>query len=177
MPAGDRRHIEFFGPDLGRGPFASSQLNAAAVQIATALAQLRAPLLRSDTDILAHADFIRQLADRLAPTETGFLSAAVGSEASNVVSTNFRVAVPARTLVRLWLADFFGGGVSANSPTSIAYPVGTLVHSYTTDRHVLAMTDSSGQLTVNVTFTGTRTWYWAVGFRERVTYTDPLSFS
>ena len=60
----ERRHIEFFGPDLARGPVLSGSPPVAAVQVATQLAQLRAPILRSDTEVEDHAEFIRTLADR-----------------------------------------------------------------------------------------------------------------
>ena len=50
-----RRHIQRFGPDLARGPFSSHRVETAARQIATALAQVRAPLTRPAIDVRQHA--------------------------------------------------------------------------------------------------------------------------
>ena len=54
----------------------------AAVQVATALAQLRVPLLRSDSQIESHAEFIRTLADRLFPDYAADIRMDVGDESA-----------------------------------------------------------------------------------------------
>ena len=80
MASRERRHVEFFGPDLARGPVLSGSPPVAAVQIATALAQLRVPLSRSDTAIESHAEFIRTLADKLFPDYAASIRMDVGHE-------------------------------------------------------------------------------------------------
>ena len=102
--AEQRRHMELFGPDLSRGPFTSNSPTVAAVQIATLLAQLRVPLLRSDTEIEAHADFIRSLADRLMPDAAQAIHLAVGPEISNDIFTTIREDSSERSLLHCWLS-------------------------------------------------------------------------
>ncbi|MFO0837751.1 MAG: hypothetical protein U1D55_04435 [Phycisphaerae bacterium] len=173
----ERRQTEFFGPDLGRGPFASQRLETAAVQIATALAQLRAPLLRSDTDILAHADFIRQLADRLAPDYAAFVAATVGSESSDTINTTLRLAVQSRSLLRIWLADSIGGGPSVLTPASVSFITGTVLQTVTSNLDYLVISSSTGLVNVNVNYSGSKTWYWGVSRGGSVFYTSGLFFS
>jgi hypothetical protein len=175
MPT-ERRHVEFFGPDLGRGPFASSQLDAAAVQIATALAQLRVPLLRSDADIKAHADFIRELADKLAPDSAGFVSVDLGAESANLINVSLRLAAPGRSLLRLWLADSIGGGETSVTPSSWVYSTGTLLQSVTTNKHHLVVTSATGLINLTLGYGGAVTWYLGVARSGRVFYSNPIIF-
>ncbi|MBK8916143.1 MAG: hypothetical protein IPM64_16370 [Phycisphaerales bacterium] len=118
---------EFFGPDLGRGPFTGHRLDTAAVQIAAALAQVRAPLLRSDEEVRAHADFIREIADRLAPEFASQVFIDVGDEDANAVDSVFRIHPGTYTLLHCWLADEIGKGPTSVPPDGVAWSDGVLV--------------------------------------------------
>ena len=115
----NERHTEFFGPDLARGPFAGGRVDTTALQIATALAQLRAPLSRSDSAILSHGDFIRELADHIAPDYATTLKAEIGAEISNAIASTFRTELDTYSLIDCWLADDVGGGLTSVSPASV----------------------------------------------------------
>jgi hypothetical protein len=171
-----RRHTEFFGPDFARGPHAPNRLDAAALNIATAIAQLRAPVSRAESDVLDHADFIRQLADRLAPDDATFITATVGAEVGNTVRTDLRTALATYSLIELWLADSYGGGLTSTGPSSVTFSAGTMVEQIVASKHYRVLTTGSGTITATVGDAGSRTWYWAVSRRGRVFYTDPLYF-
>lgn len=173
----DRRHVEFFGPDLARGPFASSNPETAAVQIATALAQLRFPLLRSDADITAHCDFIRQLADRLYPDAASFVTVDIGPENFNAITCQFRTAVSGRSVLRLWLADAVGGGVTTSPPNVVEFLTGTVLETIVDRGHYVVLSDSSGVISVSVASPATATWRWGVGRGMRAFFSGPLSFT
>jgi len=171
------RHTEFFGPDLGRGPFAAHRIETAAVQIGTALAQLRAPLSRDDDTIKAHADFIRELADRLAPDWAAQICMDVGDESGNTVQTTVRATTGTYSLLECWLADTAGGGLTSTAPTSVTWNTGTVLQTITASKHFLVITPSSGVLSVSVNYSGTRNWYWAVSRQARVYYSTQLQFA
>ncbi len=172
-----KRHLEFFGPDLSRGPNASSRMEVAAVEIATAIAQLRAPLSRSDSAIQDHADFIRGLADRIAPDWAAQVSSDVGEEDSNTIQTTIRVASGSYTLLDLWLADASGGGLTAVAPTSVTFDVGTVLDTPAANKRWLVVTPTTGIISVRVTYGGSRSWCWAISRHARVYYSSNLSFS
>ncbi len=174
--AQDRRHIEFFGPDYARGPVLSGSPQVAAVQIATQLAQMRVPLLRSDSDIESHAQFIRDLADRLFPDQASDISIAAADENANVVSTQIQVNTGKYTLLHCWLADSVGGGESIATPASVNFVAGTVLQTVTTNKHFLVLTPSTGTINVDVSYVGSRTWYWAVAMHGRVYYSNALQF-
>lgn len=170
-------HTEFFGPDLGRGPFTAQRTETAVIQIATALAQARAPLTRSDSDLQAHVDFVRDLADRLAPDFATSISSAVGDESGNQIDTSIRTALGAYSLLHCWLADSTGGGLTGTAPTSVTWNTGTVIETLTTDKHFMMLTPSTGVLNVTVDYAGTKTWHWATARHGRVFYSSALSFS
>ena len=172
----NQRHVEWLGPDLGRGPFTPHRVETAAVQIATALAQTRAPLTRADNDLLAHGDFIRQLADRLAPDYAAFLNVAVGPEVANVIQAVFRTALPAHSLLDCWLADDEGGGLTSFEPDGVSFTHGQVLETVVPRKRYLVITDAAGVATVDVTYGGTRAWRWAVCRLGRITYSDVLAF-
>lgn len=171
------RHIEFFGPDLGRGPFTSHRTETAVIQIAAALAQLRTPLARSDADVQAHADFIRDLADRLAPDLAVAVSFTVGDESANAVQTGIRTALGTYSLLHCWLADQAGGGETATAPSSVTFNAGTVLHTLTANKHFLVLTPATGVLDVTVSYAGAKTWYWGVSRLGRAFYSSALSFA
>src|SRR4030095_2906773 len=115
--ADNRRHTEFFGPDLGRGPFSSNSPQVAAVQIATALAQPRAPLTRAEADWQGHAEFIRGLADRLFHHFPYQIQLDVGVETADNIVTTIRENTGTYSLLHCWLADAKGGGETRTAPT------------------------------------------------------------
>lgn len=171
------RHTEFFGPDLARGPFTPHRLETAAVQIATALAQLRAPLTRSDTDLVAHVDFIRQLADRLAPDYAVQITMDVGEESSDQVDTSIRTALGTYSLLECWLADAVGGGETTLAPTSVTWPVGVVLQTITANKRFLIVTPATGIAVARVQYNAARTWYWAVTRGGRVFYSTSVRFN
>jgi len=173
----NQRHTEFFGPDLARGPFAAHRIDTAALQIATLLAQLRAPLLRSDQALRDHADFIRELADRLAPDWAAQVCMDVGEESNNVIQTSILAATGTFSLLECWLADTVGGGVTATSPTSVTWNTGTIFQTIASNRHYRIITPHTGAVNVSVSYGGAKTWYWAVCRQGRIYYSSQLYFS
>ncbi len=172
----NQRHMEFFGPDLGRGPFAPSYLETAAVQIATALAQLRAPIRRSDDDILDHGDFIRQLADRIAPDYAAFVDLGVSPKVGQTIQSTFRVILRTNSLLECWLADDIGGGVTSVTPTSVTFHTGVVLRTITPLKHYIVLTSESGIVDVNVEYNSVHTWRWGVTRHGRVFYSAQLDF-
>ena len=170
-----QRHTEFFGPDLARGPFSASALETAVVQIATALAQLRAPLARDDNTILAHADFIRTLADRLAPTVATAVHVDI-SDAAGLKTVTFRASTAARTLLRMWLADTNGGGQTNMGADSFTWLSGSVVDVVAPEKQYVFATDASGTAVVQIGEGGLARWYIGVARGSAVTYAGPLQF-
>jgi hypothetical protein len=173
----NERHTEFFGPDLARGPFSSNQIETAAVQIATALAQLRTPLTRDDEAIKAHADFIRELADRLAPDWAAQVTMGVGDEIDNTIQTSIRVVANSYSLLRCWLADDSGGGVTAYAPNTVTWNAGVVLQTIETKKHYLVITPYTGVADVSVNYLGTGRYYWGVCRQGRVYYSSQLYFA
>lgn len=174
--ASEGRHVEFFGPDLARGPVLSGSPAVAGVQVATQLAQLRVPLLRSDTEIESHAEFIRSLADKLFPDYAAGIKFDVSSEVSNEIDTQICVDTSNYTLLRLWLAESKGGGESAFTPTSVTFNSGVVLQTITSKKHYLVVAPTTGVVSVTVNYTGDRTWYWAAARHGRVYYSSALDF-
>jgi hypothetical protein len=179
MPASNRRHVEFFGPDLGRGPFSSNSPPVAAVQIAAALAQVRAPLLRSDSEIEAHVDFIRALADRLFPDFASQIRFNVGAEdASDNILTQILDDSGQYSLLECWLADAKGGGVSTVDPVSVTWGAEAVVlQTIVTRRHFKIIGPTTGLINATVKYLGDHTYYWAVARQGRVYYSSGLDFT
>jgi len=172
----NRRHIEFFGPDLGRGPFAAHRIETAVIQIAAALAQVRAPLTRSDSDLQSHADFIRNLADRLAPDWASQITLDVGDESSDAIQTSIRTAVGTYSLLHCWLTDDPGGAETATAPDSVTWNSGTVLETVTANKRYWIITPATGVADVTVDYVGNNTWYWAVARYGRVYYSSSLNF-
>lgn len=173
----DERHTEFFGPDLGRGPFSSQRIETSALQIATALAQIRAPLTRADDDLRAHADFIRELADHLCPDWASALQINVDAEVYDTVHASIIAPTGTYSLLDLWLADSAGGGVTGTAPAGVTFNVGTIIQTITTNKRYLVLTSATGVVDVTVSYTAARTWYWAVTRYGRVYYSSRLYFT
>lgn len=171
-----RRHTEFFGPDLGRGPFSSNSPPVAAIQIATALAQPRAPLTRSETDWQTHAEFIRSLADRLFPDFAEQIHLDVGAEASDNIVTTIREDTGTYSLLHCWLADAKGGAETGTAPTSVSFSGATVLQTITANKRFLIITPTSGVATATVNYGGDHTWYWAVARHGRVYYSNAVNF-
>lgn len=172
------RQLQFFGPELNRGPFTPHRLETAAVQIATALSQLRAPLGRSDTELLAHADFIRQMADRLAPDYAAQVIMDVGNEVLDSVTTVIRTGLGTYSLLRCWLSDSIGGGETSSPPTSVSWGGGAVIlQTVTANRHYLILTPTTGVATAAVNYSGSRSWYWGVSRYARVFYSSQVKLT
>jgi hypothetical protein len=172
----ERRHMEFFGPDLARGPVLSGSPQTAAVQLATALAQLRAPLKRSDDDIRAHADFIRELAGRLFPDWAVSIEMDVEPLSAGAIPTTFRLSNGVHNLLHCWLSDSAGGGLTSAAPDSVTWGVGTVIHEFVPNKHWLILTPETAIARATVSFSGMRDWYWAATRFGRVYYSSQLSF-
>ncbi len=174
----ERRHIEFFGTDLGRGPVLSGAPEVAAVQVAAALAQLRTPLLRSDSDLEAHTLFIRSLADKLFPDLASSITLEVGGEVADAISTNFIDNSGAYSLLHCWLADAKGGGETVLAPDSVTWSGNAVVlATLTTRKRYMIVTPTSGVISASISYTGDYTWYWAVERNGRVVYSNALNFA
>jgi hypothetical protein len=170
------RHTEFFGPDLGRGPFSSQRIETSALQIATALAQLRAPVSRADDDLRAHVDFIRELADRLAPDWAATVTLAVGTVQNFEVRTEITAPIGTYSLLDLWLADNAGGGLTTTAPDAVSFAAGTVLQTVVDRKRWLVLTSPSGHIDVTVQSFITRTWYWAATRLGRVYYSSRVFF-
>jgi len=173
----NQRQTEFFGPDLGRGPFSSQRIETSALQIATALAQIRAPLTRSDDDLRSHADFIRELADRLCPDWAAALTLKVDPEQYDTVHTNITAPTGTYSLLDMWLADSVGGGVTSTAPAGVTFNPGTIVQTVVSNKHYRVLTTAAGVVDVTVSYGAARNWYWAVTRYGRVYYSSQLHFT
>jgi len=171
------RHAEFFGPDLGRGPFASQRIETAALQIATALAQLRAPLSRSDDAIREHVDFIREIANQLAPDWAEQIDIDVGDYATGFIPTNVNTVIKEYSLIECWLADTSGGGVTSTTPDVVTWNTGTVLQTIVSKKHYLIVTPHTGVLQVTVGHGSAHTWYWAFCRKGRIYYSSQLYFA
>lgn len=169
------RHTEFFGPDFARGPFGSSNLQVTAMQIATAIAQLRAPVDRSADAITAHADYVRSLAERLVPEMATFVSTSITAGAFGLTTT-FRANYPSRVLLRVWLADSEGGGETNNAPDYVDWVSGTVLEEVTPKKQYVITTDNAGVAAVTIDNAAAATWYWGVVRSAAVFYAGPLTF-
>lgn len=172
-----QRHTEFFGPDFARGPFTSGRMDTTALQIATQLAQLRAPLLRSDTEIQAHADFIQALAERLAPDQFTAVQMSVGDEVLDNITTTFRLNLPSFSMMECWLADGPGAGLSTTTPTTVSWSTGVVLQEIVTRKHYRIISAGTGIATVTVGYASSRAWYWACARGGRAFYSSQLFFS
>lgn len=172
----NERHMEHFGPDLGRGPFSSQRIETSALQIATAIAQVRFPLSRSDDDIRAHASFVRELADLLAPDWAAAMTLNVGPLQSLQIQTTIRVSGPENSLLECWLADSVGQGPTAVSPNSVTWNADVVIETLAANRWYRVLTPSSGVAIATVTYAGVRNWYWAISRYARVFYSARLTF-
>ncbi len=173
--AGER--LEFFGPELSKGPFTSNSPPVAAVQMATALAQLRAPLSRADADIQGHADFIRGLADRLMPDFAASVRLDVNAEVSDTIETTIRAENGDYSLMHCWLADTAGGGETAVAPDSVSWSGGVVLQEITVRKRYLIITPTTGIATATVGYSGNRTWYWGAMRSGRVFYSAAVDFN
>lgn len=173
-----RRHVEHFGPDFSRGPFSSSDPEVAAVQIASAIAQLRAPVLRSDSEIQAHAEFVRDLADRLFPDHASQIRFDIGDESSDSILTYIHENSGGHALLHCWLADSAGGGETATAPDSVTWGGGAVVlETITANKRYLVLTPTAGVITATVSYTGAASWRIGVSRNGRVYYSTALTFS
>ncbi len=175
MPS-ERRHVEFFGPDLGRGPVLSGAAGVAAVQVAAALAQVRAPLLRDDAALREHAGFIRELAEVLFPDDATTFQVEAGDELDDEIDTVIRTPFGARHLLYCWLADTVGGGETTLAPDSVTWTQGVVLQTITDRKRYLVIAPDTGLASVRVSYTSNRTWYWAVTRLGRVYYSNAVNF-
>jgi hypothetical protein len=173
----NQRHTEFFGPDLARGPFGSSRIETTTIAIATALAQLRAPLSRNDADIRTHVDFIRELADRLAPDWAAQIGIDVGNESGDTITSSIAAVTGTYSLLECWLADSVGGGLTLTAPTTVTWSGGVVLTALTDKKHYKVITPSTGAVNVTVGYAGSKNWYWAVSRYGRAYYSSQLHFA
>jgi len=175
MPTNDR-HTEFFGPDFARGPFGSSNLDVAAISIAAAIAQVRAPLTRDDTEISDHAQFVRDLADIIAPETATFISIDFTPVTGGGTIVTFRANTLNRVLLRAWLADDYGGGVSNATPDDVTWDTGVELQNIdSSDKHFLVVTNNVGVAQAFVSVSSETDWYWGVARGSRVFYTGQMN--
>jgi hypothetical protein len=173
----DTGHLEFFGPDLSRGPYSAAQINTSALQIATALAQLRAPLGRSADDVRNHATFIRELADMLAPDSAVQIGFTVGNEIADTVQTTIAAITGAYSVLDCWLADSVGGGLTTTLPATLSFSGGTVLETVVLGKRYIVLTPLSGLVTISVGYGGPKSWYWGVSRGARAYYSGRLGFA
>ncbi len=171
-----RRHTEFFGPDLIRAPVLSGSPEVAAVQIAAAVAQLRAPLTRDLAALEQHTDLIRNLADRLFPDYASGLALAVEDESANVVTTSICVQTPHATVLRCWLADAGAEAPTTTPPNAVEFLSGTILEEITPRTSYVILTPASGIITVRVTKPGTADYRWGATILGRARFSPTLQF-
>lgn len=171
-----RRHTEFFGPELGRGPFTSHVPSVAAIQVATALAQTRAPLSRIEADLLSHAELIRSLADVLFPDFAEQIRIDVGIESADAIQCTISEDTRSYSLLHVWLADAKGGGETAVAPTSVSISGGAVLQTLTANKRWLILTPTTGVVTATINYAGDRTWYLAAARHGRVYYSNAIDF-
>jgi hypothetical protein len=174
MPNTDR-HTEFFGPDFARGPFAGSNLDTASIQIAAAIAQVRAPLARDDSEISAHAQYIRDLADIIAPETATFVNVSSEPDAFSGTIITFRANTNSPVLMRFWLADVYGGGISNESPADVYWQDGNVLQSLDNDRQFIFTTNTSGIASLLIESVSSTYWYLGVARGSRVFYTGQIT--
>lgn len=175
MASGNRRHLEFFGPDLIRTPPLSGSPPVAAIQIAAGIAQLRTPLLRDDAGIAAHADFIRSLAERLLPDYAVNVRMDAGEKVGDEIAVAIHVDAPENALLHCWLADERGGLVTATPPTSVSWTGGTLLREIAGDVHFEILVPDNGVVTATVEASAA-TYYLAATRLGRVYWSTALEF-
>jgi hypothetical protein len=93
----------------------------------------------------------------------------VGAEAANVINVSLFARnangrdLADNTLIRAWLSDTSGGGVSATVPSggiAIAGAVGVLLQTIVADKDLMLVTRASdGQVSINITHNAAKTWY------------------
>jgi hypothetical protein len=172
----NERQTEFFGPDLGRGPFSSQRIETSALQIATALAQLRAPLTRGDDELRAHADFIRELSDRLCPDWAAALTFSVAAVTDYRVRTQITVPTGTYNLLEIWLADSAGGALTSVEPYMVDVTGGTILETRVNKKHWLVLTSTTGFVELTIEHYTQQNWYWAATRLGRVYYSSRVYF-
>ncbi|MCA9245179.1 MAG: hypothetical protein KDA32_14565 [Phycisphaerales bacterium] len=175
MPT-NRRHTEFFGPDLGRGPFSSNNAAVASVQIATALAQLHTPLLRDTTEILDHASFIRSLADTLFPDQASAIRFNVGDEDSDAIEVTIYDDSRQYSLLHVWLADDTGKGETVTTPSEVTWPGGAILETITLRKRYFIISPNTGVVSVTIKYTGAHDYRLAVARNGRIYYSPLIRF-
>ncbi len=175
MPT-NRRHTEFFGPDLGRGPFSSNNVAVASVQIATALAQLHTPLSRDTGEILDHAAFIRALADTLFPDQASTIRFVVSDEVSDTIDVTIYDDSHQYSLLHVWVADDVGKGETVITPSEVTWPGGAILETVTVRKRYFVISPSAGVITVSIKYTGAHDYRLAVARNGRAYYSPLIRF-
>lgn len=176
--ASNRRHTEFFGPDLARGPNIAGNPEVSAIQIATTLAQVRAPVLRSDDALREHVLFIRELADQLMPD----WAAQVTTDNSPMdidrrITTTIRVANGGYTLLNLWLADGIGLGLTNTTTQTVTFDSATkIIREFEAKRYYQVLTPDTGVVIATVQSAFEDSFAWGIARQGRVRYSEVLSF-
>ncbi len=166
-----------YGPDTGRGPFTSVEVETASLQLATILAQMRAPKGRLDADVQSHADFIRNLADRLCPDFAAQLSIEVFAESANTVHVIITAPTGTYSLIDVWLADAIGGGLTGTAATTVTFNLGTILQTVVDKKHYRVLTTVAGVIDITLGYASAHDWYLGITRYGRVWYSDQVHFT
>lgn len=107
-----------------------------------------------------------------------------GSEASDKIGVTVQLegAIGAnlseKRLVRVWIGDSAAGGETATAPNGgTSVQTGTLLKSITTDKHLQVITDANGTAVVELTDTGSPTFYLMVEFDSKIFSSSAITFA
>ncbi len=166
-----------YGPEIGRGPFTSTKTQTTSLQLAMILAQMRAPKSGDDADIEAHADFIRDLADRLCPDFECQLSIQVFPEAYDTVRVIITAPTGTYSLLDIWLADIVGGGITSTPVTGVTFALGTILQTVVSLKNYRVLTTAAGVVDMTIEYTAARNWYVGIMRRGRPWYSAQVHFA
>lgn len=123
------------------------------------------------------------LSEELADQVTS-VTISVGSESSDTISVTVQAKDAAGddlaeyVLVRAWLGSSAYGGEASTPPnTGFAVSTGTIVKELTTNKHLLAVSNSSGRVVFAIEETGTPTFYLMAELDGRVYASDAITFA
>ncbi len=112
------------------------------------------------------------------------VSVSVGTENSDTIPVTVQVQdiqgnnLSGRFLIRVWLSDTQYGGECSTAPNGgTSWSVGTVLETQTADKRWLVITDGTGKATIDITDTGTPTFYLNVELDGRIYVSNPITFA
>jgi hypothetical protein len=87
----------------------------------------------------------------------------------------FRANTNSPVLMRFWLADVYGGGISNESPADVYWQDGNVLQSLDNDRQFIFTTNTSGIASLLIESVSSTYWYLGVARGSRVFYTGQIT--